>query len=55
MLGKVADFYEEEVGNSTERLKSLLEPLTIVILAVLVGLIIISIVVPMFELYGQIR
>ena len=55
MLGKVADFYEEEVENSTERLKSLLEPLTIVILAVLVGLIIISIVVPMFELYGQIR
>ena len=33
MLGKVADFYEQEVENNTDRIKSLIEPLMIVFLA----------------------
>lgn len=54
MLGKVADFYEKEVENSTDRLKSLIEPLMIVVLAGLVGTIVISIMVPMFEIFNQV-
>ncbi|MDG5786863.1 type II secretion system F family protein [Evansella sp. AB-P1] len=54
MLGKVADFYEKEVEYATDRLKSLIEPLLIVILAAVVGVIVISIIVPMFQIYSEI-
>jgi type IV pilus assembly protein PilC len=54
MLGKVADFYEKEVDASTDQLKSLIEPLMIVILAGLVGTIVAAIMVPMFDIFNQI-
>ncbi|TLS39233.1 type II secretion system F family protein [Pseudalkalibacillus caeni] len=54
MLAKVADFYEDEVENATDQLKTLIEPLLIVFLAVLVGTIVLAIVVPMFEIYKTI-
>jgi type IV pilus assembly protein PilC len=54
MLGKVADFYEKEVDTGTDQLKSLIEPLMIVILAGLVGTIVTSIMVPMFDIFNQI-
>ena len=54
MLGKVADFYEQEVEQSTDRLKSLIEPLMIVILAGLVGTIVTAIMVPMFEIFNNV-
>ncbi|SFC54537.1 type IV pilus assembly protein PilC [Bacillus sp. OV322] len=54
MLSKVADFYEKEVENSTDQLKSLIEPIMIVVLAGIVGTIVISIMVPMFEIYNQV-
>lgn len=54
MLSKVAEFYEQEVENSTEQLKSLIEPLMIVVLAGLVGTIVISIMVPMFEIFNTV-
>ncbi|ADU31344.1 type II secretion system F family protein [Evansella cellulosilytica] len=54
MLGKVADFYEKEVEYATDRLKALIEPLLIVILAAAVGVIVISIIVPMFQIYSEI-
>lgn len=53
MLGKVADFYEKEVEASTDRLKSLIEPLMIVLLAGLVGIIVTAIIVPMFDMFNQ--
>ncbi len=53
MLSKVADFYETEVENATDRLKSLIEPLMIVFLAAIVGVIVISIMVPMFQIYNE--
>lgn len=53
MLAKVADFYETEVENATDRLKSLIEPLMIVFLAAIVGVIVISIMVPMFQMYSE--
>lgn len=54
MLGKVADFYEKEVENSTDRIKALMEPIMIVVLAGLVGTIVTSIMVPMFEIFNQV-
>ncbi|MDQ0156125.1 type II secretion system F family protein [Robertmurraya andreesenii] len=54
MLGKVADFYEKEVENSTDQIKSLIEPLMIVVLAGLVGTIVTSIMVPMFEIFNNV-
>lgn len=54
MLNKVADFYEMEVENTTEQIKSLIEPIMIIFLAVLVGLIVMAIYLPMFSIYEQI-
>lgn len=55
MLGKVADFYEKEVETSTDQLKSLIEPIMIVILASLVGTIVTSIMVPMFDIFNHVN
>ncbi|QOR65702.1 type II secretion system F family protein [Cytobacillus suaedae] len=55
MLEKVADFYEAEVESSTDRLKALIEPLMIVLLAGIVGTIVTSILVPMFDIFNQIQ
>lgn len=54
MLAKVAEFYEKEVETATDRLKSLIEPIMIVVLASVVGTIVIAIIVPMFEVYKTI-
>ncbi|MFD2411779.1 type II secretion system F family protein [Paenibacillus rhizoplanae] len=53
MLSKVADFYEMDVENTVDRLKSLLEPLLIAFLAGIVGVIVAAIMLPMFSLYGN--
>jgi type IV pilus assembly protein PilC len=55
MLSKVADFYEQEVDNSTDKLKSLIEPLMIVFLAGIVGVIVMAIMVPMFDMFNHIQ
>lgn len=52
MLGKVADFYEEEVQRTAERLSASLEPLIIVGLAATVGLIVASMMMPIFNLWS---
>lgn len=54
MLGKVADFYEREVENATDQIKSLIEPLMIVFLAGIVGVIVLAIMVPMFEIFNNV-
>ncbi|MEW4284246.1 type II secretion system F family protein [Priestia koreensis] len=55
MLTKVADFYESEVEIATDRLKSLIEPIMILVLASVVGTIVISIMVPMFDIYNHVQ
>lgn len=54
MLKKVADFYERELEESSEKLKSLIEPILIIFLAIVVGSIVISIILPMFSLFSEI-
>ncbi len=50
MLGKVADFYEEEVDNKVDGLSSLLEPMIMAILGVLIGGLVIAMYLPIFKL-----
>lgn len=54
MLSKVADFYEKEVEASTDRLKALIEPVMIILLAGFVGTIVLSILLPMFTIFAEI-
>lgn len=53
MLGKIAEFYEEDVDRTIDTLKSLIEPILILFLAVVVGIIVISILIPMFSMYTE--
>jgi type IV pilus assembly protein PilC len=50
MLGKAAEFYEDEVDEMVKGLASLMEPFIIVILGVLIGGIVISMYLPIFKL-----
>ena len=50
MLGKVADFYEEEVDTLVDGLSSLLEPLIMAVLGVLVGGLVIAMYLPIFKM-----
>lgn len=53
MLGKVADFFEDEVDNLVDSLTSLMEPLIMSVLGVLVGGLIVSMYLPIFQM-GQV-
>ena len=50
MLGKVADFYEEEVDEAVKTLSSLMEPMIMVVLGVLIGGLVIAMYLPIFKL-----
>lgn len=54
MMQTVADYYREEQKALVTQLKSLIEPIMIVFLAVIVGVTLLSIVIPMFSMYGNI-
>lgn len=51
MLTKMADYYEEEVQQATQQVMALLEPLIIVLLALIVGTIVIAVISPMMTMY----
>ena len=53
MLAKIADFYEEEVDAAVAGLLTLLEPIMIAILGVVVGGIVISMYMPIFDLISK--
>ncbi len=55
MLSKVADFYEAEVDAKIKALTSLLEPMMIVFVGGMVGIIVIAMYLPIFSLYDKIR
>jgi type IV pilus assembly protein PilC len=52
MLGKVADFYEQEVDDAVEALSSLMEPVIMVVLGTLIGGMVIAMYLPIFKM-GQ--
>ena len=53
MLGKIADFYEEEVDTAIADILSMIEPMLILFLGVTIGSIVISMYLPLFTLIGK--
>jgi type IV pilus assembly protein PilC len=55
MLSKIADFYEDQVEASVKALTSILEPVMLVVVGGIVGFIVISMYLPLFKVYDQIK
>lgn len=54
MLEKIADFYEEEVDQAVENLTSMIEPFMLVFLGVVIGGLVVSMYLPVFQMAGAI-
>ena len=54
MLGKIAEFYDEEVNTMTEQMTALIEPIMIAILGGLVGSMIVALYMPIFSIFDLI-
>ena len=52
VLGKLADFFEEEVGNATKNLSAIIEPVLMLIIGAVVGFFAISMIQPMYSMLG---
>jgi type IV pilus assembly protein PilC len=52
ILGKLADFYEEEVSNAAKNLSSLIEPMLILLIGIVIGFFAISMIQPMYSMLG---
>ena len=52
MLLKLAEYYEDEVETATAKVMTALEPMIIIVLVVVVGGIIMSVMLPMFNMYS---
>ena len=54
MLQHVTEYYQEEQTSLIARLKSLIEPLMIILLALIVGVVLLAVIVPMFDIYNKV-
>jgi len=50
MLGKIADFYEQEVASATEQLTAMIEPLVVAFLGVVIGGMVVALYMPIFQI-----
>jgi type IV pilus assembly protein PilC len=55
MLGKIADFYEDEVDSAIQSLTSIIEPVMMIGVGLMVGVIIISMYLPMFKMLTLVK
>jgi type IV pilus assembly protein PilC len=55
MLGKIADFYEDEVDAAISSLTSIVEPLMMILVGCMVGVIVISMYLPMFKMLSLVK
>ncbi len=55
MLGKIADFYEDEVDSAIQALTSIIEPVMMIGVGLMVGIIIISMYLPMFKMLSLVK
>lgn len=55
MMGKVSTYYQEQHKNAVTRVKAFVEPILIIFLTVGVGIIVLSIIIPMFNMYNEIQ
>jgi type IV pilus assembly protein PilC len=52
MLGKIADFYDEEVDQAVDNMTALIEPFMLVFLGVVIGGLVIAMYLPIFKMAG---
>ena len=55
ILYKTADFYDEEVETSLQKMTTLLEPILIIFMALIIGFIVIAMAMPMFDMVNTIE
>jgi type IV pilus assembly protein PilC len=55
MLWDIADYYESEVERRLDRLTTMVEPLMMMIMAIVIGGIVIAMYIPIFQLAGTVR
>ena len=55
MMQKVSDYYQDLHRNEVAKLKAWIEPILIVFLTFMVGVIVLAIIIPMFNMYSQIQ
>jgi type IV pilus assembly protein PilC len=55
MLSKIADFYEDQVAAAVKALTSILEPVMIIVVGGIVGVIVVSMYLPLFNVYNSIH
>jgi type IV pilus assembly protein PilC len=55
MLGKIADFYEDEVDASIQSLTSIIEPVMMILVGAVVGVVILAMYLPMFKLLTLVK
>jgi type IV pilus assembly protein PilC len=55
MLGKIADFYEDEVDAAISSLTSIVEPLMMILVGMMVGVIVIAMYLPMFRMLSLVK
>ncbi len=55
MLEKIADFYDEEVDSAVAAMTSLIEPIVIVLMGAVIGGLLVSMYLPMFDMIGAIK
>ena len=55
MLGKIADFYEDEVDAAIQSLTSIVEPLMMILVGCMVGVIVIAMYLPMFRMLSLVK
>jgi type IV pilus assembly protein PilC len=55
MLGKIADFYEDEVDAAVQSLTSIIEPVMMIGVGIMVGIVIISMYMPMFKMLTLVK
>ena len=54
MLNKLADYYDEEVEMAVQSLMAVMEPMIIVVMALVVGVMVFSVLTPMMDMYNAI-
>ena len=54
MMERVSSYFQDLHSNTVATLKSFIEPIMIIVLAVIVGGVILSVIIPMFDMYEQI-
>ena len=55
MLGKIADFYDDEVDAAVTALTSILEPIMIVVMGIVIGGMVVAMYMPMFDMIQTVQ